>query len=152
MTEHIFDSVAFRAQFPAFTSATKYPDEQLSGYFTMATVYIFPKDWGGICGAQLQLCLDLMTAHLTRLNDMDIAGNSAGGLVTGSSIDKVSVSLQQPSNKDAWTDWLNSTSYGRRLLALLRVLSRGGGIVGGSPEGLAFRGVFGVSRGRMRLR
>lgn len=152
MTEHTFDSVAFRAQFPVFTSATKYPDEQLSGYFTMATAYIFPSDWGGICGAQLQLALNLMTAHLTWSNQLLLAGNTSAAPVTSASIDKVSVSLQAPESKSAWAYWLNTTPYGKQLLALLRILSRGGGIVGGSPEGLAFRGVYGVPRGRMRLR
>lgn len=152
MAEHIFDSVAFRAQFPAFTSVTKYPDGQLSGYFTMATMYIFPKDWGGICGDRLQLCLNLMTAHLAWLNQLIVAGNTSAAPVAGASIDKVSVSLVAPESKSAWAYWLNTTPYGKQLLALLRLLSRGGGIVGGSPEGLAFRGVFGVARGRMRLR
>jgi hypothetical protein len=152
MAEHIFDSVAFREQFPAFTSTTKYPDGQLSGYFTMATAYIFPSDWGGMSGAQLQLALDLMTAHLTWLNQLIIAGNTSAAPVAGATIDKVSVSLVPPESKSAWAYWLNSSSYGKQLLALLRILSRGGGIVGGAPEGLAFRGAFGVPRGRMRLR
>lgn len=152
MAEHIFDSVAFRAQFPAFTSTTKYPDEQLSGYFTMATLYIFPKDWGGICGDRLQLALNLMTAHLAWLNQLIVAGNTSAAPVAGATIDKVSVTLVAPESKSAWAYWLNTTPYGKQLLALLRILSRGGGIVGGSPEGLAFRGVFGVARGRMRLR
>lgn len=152
MAEHTFDSVAFRAQFPAFTSETKYPDEQLSGYFTMATMYIYPSDWGGICGAQLQLCLNLMTAHLAWSNQLIVAGNTSAAPVAGATIDKVSVSLVPPESKSAWAYWLNTTPYGKQLLALLRILSRGGGIVGGAPEGLAFRGVFGVPRGRMRLR
>jgi len=153
MAEHTFDSVAFRAQFPAFTSTTKYPDEQLSGYFTMATMYIYPKDWGGICGAQLQLCLNLMTAHLAWLNQLTISGNTSAAPVNSASIDKVSVSLEAPPfGSSMWKYWLSTTPYGKQLLALLRILSRGGGIVGGSPEGLAFRGVYGVPRGRMRLR
>lgn len=152
MAEHIFDSVAFREMFPAFTSTTKYPDGQLSGYFTMATAYIFPSDWGGICGAQLQLALDLMTAHLTWSNKLIMEGNTSAAPVASASIDKVSVSLVAPESKSAWAYWLNSTPYGKQLLALLRVLSRGGGIVGGSPEGHAFRGVYGAQRGRMRLR
>jgi hypothetical protein len=152
MAEHTFNSVAFREQFPAFTSTTKYPDGQLSGYFTMATAYIFPSDWGGMSGAQLQLALDLMTAHLAWLNQLIVAGNTSAAPVAGATIDKVSVSLVPPESKSAWAYWLNTTPYGKQLLALLRILSRGGGIVGGAPEGLAFRGVFGVPRGRMRLR
>jgi len=153
MAEHTFDSVAFRAQFPAFTNTTKYPDEQLSGYFVVATMYIYPKDWGGICGDQLQLALNLMTAHLTFSNQLILAGNTSAAPVTGATIDKVTVSLQQPANKDAWADWLNLSPYGKQLAALLRILSRGGGIVGGTPERSAFRGVYGVhGSGRMRLR
>jgi hypothetical protein len=152
MAEHTFNSVAFRAQFPAFTSTTKYPDGQLSGYFTMATAYIFPSDWGGMSGAQLQLALDLMTAHLAWSNQLILAGNTSAAPVSSASIDKVSVSLVAPESKSAWAFWLNSTPYGKQLLALLRILSQGGGIVGGAPEGAAFRGAFGVVRGRMRLR
>lgn len=154
MTDHIFDAVAFRAQFPTFTSPTKYPDEQLSGYFTMATAYIYPQDWFGICGPQLQLGLNLMTAHLAYLNQLMLTGNTSGGLVTGATIDKVTVSLQQPAAKNAWADWMNLSPFGRQLLALFRLLSRGGGIVGGAPEGAAFRGVYGIPRasGRFRLR
>lgn len=153
MAEHTFDSVAFREQFPEFTSTTKYPDGQLSGYFTMATLYIYPKDWGGICGAQLQLCLDLMTGHLAHLNQLIVAGNTNIAPVAAASIDKVSVTLAAPPfGTSAWKFWLDSSPRGKQLLALLRILSRGGGIVGGSPEGHAFRGTYGVPRGRMRLR
>lgn len=154
MAEHTFDSVAFREQFPAFTSTTKYPDGQLSGYFTMATAYIYPRDWCGISGVQLQLALNLMTAHLTWMNQLVIAGNTSAGPLAGASIDKVSVTLVAPPvGTSAWKYWLNTTPYGKELLALLRILSRGGGIVGGTPERAAFRGVYGIhGAGRMRLR
>lgn len=118
----------------------------------MATAYIYPSDWGGMSGAQLQLALDLMTAHLAWLNQLIVAGNTSAAPVAGATIDKVSVTLVPPESKSAWAFWLNTTPYGKQLLALLRILSRGGGIVGGSPEGHAFRGAYGVPRGRMRLR
>lgn len=153
MTEHVFNSVAFRSQFPAFTSDTKYPDEQLSGYFTMATMYIYPKDWPGLCGDRLQLALDLMTAHLTWLNKLIVSGNTNIAPVAGATIDKVTVTLVPPESKSEWKYWLNTTPYGQQLLALLRIASRGGGIVGGTPERAAFRGVYGIhGSGRMRLR
>lgn len=154
MAEHTFDSVAFREQFPAFTSITKYPDGQLSGYFTMATAYIYPRDWAGIHGAQLQLALNLMTAHLTFMNQLVVAGNTSAGPLAGATIDKVAVTLVAPPvGTSAWKYWLNISSYGKELLALLRILSRGGGIVGGAPERAAFRGPYGVHvGGRMRLR
>ena len=154
MAEHTFDSVAFRKQFPFFASERKYPDEQLSGYFTMATAYIYHWDWHGICPAQLQLALNLMTAHLAYSNYLLITnGGGTSGVVTGAGIDKVNVSLQAPPIKNAWQQWLSTTPFGLQLWALLRIVSRGGFVVGGLPERDAFRNVYGVrGAGRMRLR
>ena len=69
--KHTFDAVAFRKQFPYFASETKYPDEQLSGYFSTATLSIYPYDWCLASGDTLQRMLDLFTAHLAfRYNQM----------------------------------------------------------------------------------
>lgn len=156
MTEHTFDSVAFRKQFPFFASELKYPDEQLSGYFTMATAYIYPDDWCGITPAQLQLALDLMTAHLAYSNYLLITnGCGTSGIVTGAGIDKVNVSLQAPPIKNAWQQWLSTTPFGLQLWALLHAISRGGFVSGGLPERDAFRNVYGINgsgRSRFRMR
>lgn len=150
MAEHTFDSVAFRKQFPVFASTDKYPDEQLSGYFTMATAYIYNYDWCGITPAQLQLALDLMTAHLTWTNQLLLKGNTATGIATGAGIDKINVSLQAPPITNGWQHWLATTPYGLQLWALLRAVSRGGFVVGGLPERDAFRNVYGVRGGGRR--
>lgn len=155
MAEHTFDSVAFRKQFPYFASETKYPDEQLSGYFTMATTYIYHWDWCGVTPEQLQLMLDLMTAHLTYCNQMLLQGQTTVGIVTGAGIDKVNVSLQAPPIKNAWQQWLATSPFGLQLWALMRAVTRGGFVSGGLPERDAFRNVYGIpgaGRTRFRLR
>lgn len=156
MAEHTFDSVAFRAQFPFFASELKYPDEQLSGYFTMATCYIYPHDWVGLSGDCLQLALNLMTAHLAYSNYLLVTNGSAtSGVMTGAGIDKVNISLQAPPIKNAWQQWLSTTPFGLQLWALLRAVSRGGFVSGGLPERDAFRNVYGINgsgRSRFRMR
>lgn len=149
--EHVFAPVAFRAQFPAFASTTKYPDEQLSGYFTMASVFIYPIDWCALSGDTMQLALNLLTAHLAQINAATLRGNTATGIVTGASIDKVSVSLQAPATTSAWQAWLATTPYGMQLWALFS--ARKGclrGVVGGNAEREAFRRVGGGFGGPSR--
>ena len=149
MTTHTFDVVAFRSHFPVFASDTKYPDGQLSGYFTMATSYIYPVDWCLLQGDDLQLALDLMTAHLTWTNKLVGMGMTATGILSGSGIDKVNVSMTPPPATNAWQHWLATTPYGMQLWALLRAKSRGGYTAGKLPERLGFRrvgGGFGPAR------
>jgi hypothetical protein len=149
MAEHTFDVAAFRAQFPAFTSPTKYPDLQLAGYFTMAGCYVYPCDWSMLSGDCLQLALNLMTAHLAFTNAKVIAGNTATGIVTGASIDKVSVSLTAPTTRNAWQAWLATSPYGMQLWALIATKAKPFAI-GGLPERQGFRRVGGGFGGPRR--
>lgn len=142
MAEHIFDVAAFRAQFPAFTSTTKFPDVQLTAYFEMAGCYVYPCDWQLLSGPCMQLALNLMTAHLAFTNAQVLAGNTATGVVTGASIDKVSVQLSAPPTTNGWQAWLATTPYGMQLWALIKTKARPFAI-GGLPERLGFRRIGG---------
>lgn len=145
MATHTFDVAAFRLQFPQFADATKYPDALLSGYFQMATCYISPDDYAcGLHGDCLQLALNLMTAHLAALGALDSTGQGTVGIITSSTIDKVSVTQQVPTTKSAWQFFLSKTPYGIQLWALLGVKSAGGWMVGGSIERRGFRKAGGV--------
>jgi len=85
-----------------------------------------------------------MTAHILTLT---IATNpngvndtlSQGGFVQGSTIDKISVTLQAFDTNSEFVWWLNQTSYGQQLNALLRVSSAGGVYIGGYNELGSFR-------------
>jgi len=138
---YYFDYAAFTAMFPAF--ATTPTESTLQIYWNMAGDYIsntyFEKAALG-CGG-LQLALNLMTAHIAQLMDQIAAGQDSN-VPLSSTIDKISVSVQQVKLDNQWQYWLNSTEYGKQLLALLQVKSVGGFYVPGSiyPGGrLGFR-------------
>lgn len=148
-----YNDANFRQLFKAFSDSTLWPEPTLQMYWAVASDYISTKDsqCNMLNGASLQLALDLMCAHLTTLFNADAnnaaAGESPGqavGIETSASIGAVSVSNLPPPVKDAWDYWLNQTSYGQQLLALLKIKSVGGFSVGGLPERQAFRKSGGV--------
>jgi hypothetical protein len=144
MALHTFDAAAFRAQFPQFADAAKYPDDSLSGYFAMATSYVNANDGYSLNGDRLQLALYLMTAHLLVTFGLAAAtGGTNVGVITASTIDGVSITRQVPQTQSAWAAFLSPTTYGAQLLALLRIAGVGGLLVGGSCERSAFRGAGG---------
>lgn len=153
MTTIVYDDAAFRAMFaPAFSDTTLYPESQLANFFSRATSYISPEDYGFLQSADRTQALYLMAAHLQALSTMIAQNNGAsGGFVTQATIDKVSVTLQAPPAKSQWQWWLNMTPWGQQLLALLGVASAGGWLVGGLPERAAFRRVGGGFGGRLRF-
>lgn len=143
-----FDVTLFRTQFPAFSNATNFPDETLQMYWDMATCYISDTNCGVLNGNCRQTAINLMTAHLTQISVIIGANPTTSGtpkVVTGSTIDKISVTLTPPpfNNSQYWW-WLSTTPYGAQLLALLQAKAIGGMYVGGLPETAAFRRVGGI--------
>lgn len=143
----VFDIAAFRAAFPAFENEIIYPDALIQS--TADAALCFLGDHG--CGCDT-LSWQLMVAHMLTLNDRLLSGNTGtAGMVTGASIDKVSVTITAPPAQDAYEFWLASTPYGLQILALLSKCSAGGVYVGGRAERSAFRSVGGrfPNRGRV---
>jgi hypothetical protein len=141
-----FDVTRFRALFPAFASVTKYPDSVLEIYWGMACEYISNDPSCNpvpLSVASRTFSLSLMTAHFAALNDQ-IASGQTPGQIQSSTIDKISVSLTPPPQKNQWQWWLGLTPYGQQLLALLQVKSAGGFYLGALPETAAFRRVGGI--------
>ena len=140
-----FNVTQFRLEFPEFASATTYPTPTLQQYWNTAILYISNQNAGVMQGDSRQYALDLMTAHLTKLSGLILAGQTPQ-IINSSTVGSVSVSLTPPPFKTSWTWWLSTTPYGLQLIALLEVNSVGGGYYGGLPEGSAFRRVGGVIR------
>ncbi|HAK2207995.1 TPA: DUF4054 domain-containing protein [Salmonella enterica] len=141
-----FDAALFRKQIPAYADPEKYPDATIESWWEQAACYISTEDYGWLNGNSRALAINLMTAHLMALSAVSSSGAEqvagAGGIVTGATIDKVSVTLAAPpSATDEWEYWLSLTPFGQRLLALLRSKSVGGFYVGLYPELSAFRKV-----------
>lgn len=141
-----FNPTAFRVLFPQFANPTAFPDIKLQADFGLATAYVSPDTYGSMPEAARGQALNLMTAHLLALGVIIAKGNYSGqpGIVTGSSVGDVSVTLQPPPQRGQWGWWLNLTPYGAQLAALLDAQSVGGFFVGGLPERAAFRKVGGI--------
>lgn len=120
-----FDIAAFRAAFPQFTSDTTFPDATLQGYWDVAIVYISDVNYGYLSGASRERALNLLTAHLAALGVL-IAAGQVPGLVSGSTVDKISVTLTPPPVKTQFEWWLSLTPYGQQLAALLSTWAVGG--------------------------
>lgn len=142
MTTVLFDPILFRGLFPAFKVEEQFPTLQLQTYWDLATAYV--NDQAGGCyiyalkAKQQVFALNLMTAHIAYLNQQMASGQTTG-VVTGASIDKVSVTLLAPPSNNQWQFWLNQSPYGQQLLALFTVASAGGFYYGGNPVVPAFR-------------
>lgn len=132
----------FRSMFPAYSNVTTYPDALVTMNWEFATEYISADDYGVLSGNSRSRAIYLMTAHIFNLSDI-IAGGQVPAMVSGSSIDKISVSLTPPpiTNQLHW--WLSLTGYGAQLLALIRMKMAGGFYIGGSAEHSNFRKVDG---------
>lgn len=137
-----FDVTQFRDAFPAFADENLYPDSTLQMYWDTATCYISNEDYGCLSGDCRRQAINLMTAHLSTISTMIQSGDTPGQ-VQSASVDKVSVSLTPPPNKDQYDWWLGLTPYGAQLLALLASKIAGGFYIGGRPEKSAFRKVGG---------
>lgn len=143
-----FDAALFRKQIPAYADPDKYPDSVIESWWEQAACYISTEDYGWLNGNSRALAINLMTAHLMTLGAAASVGATrvagAGGIVTGATIDKVSVTLAAPPTAtDEFNYWLSLTPFGVRLLALLQAKAVGGFYVGLYPELSAFRKVGG---------
>ncbi len=148
MATHEFVAADFRAMFPAFASAVKFPDLALSMYFDTATCYIDNEDNCLIMGDCLERALYMLTAHIGQLMTnagTDASGGSgAAGIVSASTVEKVSVTVTVPPTKNGWEFWLASTPYGMMLWQMLKAKTAGGFAVGMMPESSGFRKAYGV--------
>lgn len=115
----------FRQAFPEFSDTTKYPDQFLQRFLTLAQVYISNVSHKRLKDDVRKLAIQYMAAHLMWFYETDGNGNiisikdEGAGLQTSSHIGDVSVSMQVPQTNSEWEEWLNHSPYGRMLLALL---------------------------------
>lgn len=151
MSDHTLDIKKFREMFPEFSDPSAYPDARIELCWDLAQVHVCSKDGPLFSGKELDLSLNLVTAHILFLmapQTGSASGGSvsggAGGIVTSATVDKVSVSMSPPPFSDSWDYWLSQTPYGLQFLALLSKASVGGFYFGGLPERLPIRKVGGI--------
>lgn len=145
MAQQTLDIPTFRLLFPEFANATTFPDAYITAQWDVAVSAMGDVDGWLLAGPALKTALNYLTAHLMKINVLIASGGGGGvtGVVTGATIDKVSVQMAAPVTKSGWQYWLASTPYGMQLWAFLQMKSAGGLYIGGRPERRAFRKVYG---------
>lgn len=135
VTPPVYNDAIFREQFPAFASATAYPEAALSFAWTMGANWMSqtPASWGvgAYNPAKLQQAADLMGAVITYQLYGPASGDAqtpsqdgeAPGAVSSATEGSVSASFQLPEiGTSAFASMLlASPPYGRMLLALLQI-------------------------------
>lgn len=139
-----FDVVRFRQDFLEFSNETQYPTDTLQNYFNNGTCIIGNVESLCLNGECLIQALNLITAHICQIADNNRTGKLTG-VVNSSSIGRVSVSLSPPPfGTSQWNWWLNTTTYGQWLSAMMDGLAAGGQYFGGSCERQGFRKIGGT--------
>lgn len=137
----VFPLEKFRLLYPVF--ATVSDDVVLA---TAEQALCFTSERGCKCSESMWL---MMVAHLLYLAGLNDKGQFTPGMLSGSTIDKVSVSFAMPPGTSSWDFWLARSPYGQQFAALLGKCASVGRYIGGSPERAAFRtvgGRFGIGR------
>ena len=148
MAEHVPTYSQFQQLFPAIvTNGSAY-----DAWWSVATQFLGDSDyWSGLNGQALDNALNMLTAHLMYSANLLTASEGAPVVITSATIDKVTIGILAPPQRNNWRAWLITTPYGQMLLALLEQLSAGGFVYGGQPEKQGFRvigGNFGSNRRR----
>ena len=121
---------SFREHFPEFADAVIYPDATVSYWLGIGVKMLRADRWADL----LDNGLELFTAHHTALARQAVQSSSSGavpgantGVVTGKTVDKVSVSYDAGSTTlDAGAGHWNATTYGVQFLQLARMAGSGG--------------------------
>lgn len=137
------DIAKFRADFPAFSNVTTYPDATITMYYDSAILFISNDDYGRLATTARERAIYLFMAHLIQLNN-NITDGTLPSLPSASTIGQESVTLTPPPLKKQFHWWLSLTAYGQQLFAMLQLKSVGGFFAGGSPESSGFRKAWGV--------
>ena len=123
-----------RVVLPYFSDTDKYPDAMLTVALGNAQNYVSPLILGPLGESDRTYATYLMAGHLQLLSDKLNSGDLSVGNETSASVDRVSVSLTPPPNKNQFEFWLNQTPFGAQLLFLLNTVTGVGFFVGGSNE------------------
>jgi hypothetical protein len=137
MSSIVFDIAEFRIKYPIFDTIS---DAVVLRAFSSSEMFISNNTNCYLDESKLKYVLYLMTAHMLQIG-VDTAANGGGsaGIVSSTSIDKISVSFEARLNKTSFQYFLNKTIYGEEILALFSLWSAGGYYVGGSNATLGFK-------------
>lgn len=123
------DVTTFRSTFPAFANETAFPDDQVTFWLGIAAKAVNAERWGDLT----DFGLSLFTAHNLALeaksNKAAAVGGAPGagtGVMTGKTVDKVSVTYDASvATEEGAGNW-NATDYGVRYWRFSQLMGAGG--------------------------
>ena len=121
------DIAAFRAVFPEFGNAAKYPDVQVQYYLDFAVQSLRPEAWRNL----LERGTGLFVAHYLAMSAISRAGTVPGrgqlGIVASKSVGPASISYDNSAiSAQADAGHWALTSYGLMYWELMRMVGTGG--------------------------
>ena len=121
------DIAAFRAVFPEFGDAAKYPDAQVQYYLDFAVQSLRPEAWRNL----LERGTGLFVAHYLAMSAISRAGTIPGrgqlGIVASKSVGPASISYDNSAiSAQADAGHWALTSYGLMYWELMRMVGTGG--------------------------
>ena len=121
------DTATFRAVFPEFGDAAKYPDAQVQYYLDFAVQSLRPEAWRNL----LERGTGLFVAHYLAMSAISRAGTIPGrgqlGIVASKSVGPASISYDNSAiSAQADAGHWALTSYGLMYWELMRMVGTGG--------------------------
>ncbi len=124
------DISAFRLAFPEFADEVRYPDAMITFWSSAGLLLLNETRWGDL----LTHGLWLYVAHNITLASADMSagdagtypGKGVGGVITGKSVDGVSVNYDTQSMTLEGAGNYNTTKYGREFWQLAMIVGMGG--------------------------
>ena len=121
------DTATFRAVFPEFVDAAKYPDAQVQYYLDFAVQSLRPEAWRNL----LERGTGLFVAHYLAMSAISRAGTIPGrgqlGIVASKSVGPASISYDNSAiSAQADAGHWALTSYGLMYWELMRMVGTGG--------------------------
>ncbi|MCP4278022.1 MAG: DUF4054 domain-containing protein [Gammaproteobacteria bacterium] len=127
----------------AFTKFDSYDDSFLMGVFDVGITIITNDPYGMVPRDSRVVILNNLVAHLLQLQE-DAKAGKLPSVLTGASQSNVSLSMAvAPFGDSAFKFWLNTTSYGMLISAMLEVHSAAGFMVGGGLQQAGYRNAAG---------
>ncbi len=118
----------FRANFPEFASATKYPSAQIAYWETVSEKVISEKIFGDLTDH----ARSLFVAHNLTLQAQNVSTSSnggapgfSGGIVASKSVGSASISYDTGSSAEEGAGSYNLTIYGKQLYRLMKMFGAG---------------------------
>lgn len=110
------DPASFKIRFPEFASVD---DSRIQLFIDDAVIILNETYWG----TKYDLGLYYLTAHfLTLGNESEAGSDGPTGPVTSQAVDGTNISFGIKSSDSGWENYIGSTVYGQRYLALMETL------------------------------